>query len=280
MFLHSKTNVNTANVIIIPENRRPSPFRREYPEHTAVDLQRRDDDPRWGLLTLPCKLGGMGIVQVPKLAIAAYASSIFSTLDICNNIYANEATTESLIGSVVQHWRTTINSDEPQPECKFKQNEWSHPMMLQQAESLKESGHVARLNGLMCPGAADWLNALPSRTLALQLTDDEFRIAIGYRLGAPVCTPHKCSYGDIVDAYGKHALVCKKTIRRLQEEWCLGIAVHARHSMGNHIIHRAFIQANIPSSPSDYSGLTVRDQMDSYWIHGRTEEHWIGTSPA
>ena len=147
------------------------------------------DDPRWEILTLPCKLGGMGIVQVPKLAIDAYALSIFCTLDICNNIYANEARTKSLIGSVVQHWRSTINSDEPLPERKFEQSEWSHPMTLQQAESLKESGHVARLNGLVCPGAADWLNALPSRTLALQLTDDEFRIAIGYRLGALVCTP-------------------------------------------------------------------------------------------
>ena len=100
------------------------------------------DDPRWELLTLPCKLGGMSTVQVHKLGIASYASSIFSTLDICNNIYANEATTESLIGSVVQHWRSTINKDEPLPERKFKQNEWSHPMMLQQAESLKESGHA------------------------------------------------------------------------------------------------------------------------------------------
>ena len=55
-------------------------------------------------------------------------------------------------------------------------------MMLQQAELLKDSGDSARLNGLMCPGAADWLNALPSRSLALQLSDDEFRIAIGFDL--------------------------------------------------------------------------------------------------
>ena len=214
-------------------------------------------------MTLPCKLGGMGIVQVPKLAIAAYASSIFSILDVCNNIYANEATTESLIGSVVQHWRSTINSDEPLPELKFKPNEWSNSMMLQQAESLKESGHVAGMNGLMCPGAADWLNALLSRTLALQVTDDEFRIAIGYRLRAPVCTPHKCSCGDIVDAYGKHALVCKKSR-----------SVHARHSMGNHIIYRAFIQANIPST-IEPQGLfrSDRKRPDGLilvpWTHGR-----------
>ena len=34
------------------------------------------------------------------------------------------------------------------------------------------------------------------------------------------------------------------------------------------------------SSPRDYSSLTVRDQMNSHWFHGRTEEHWLGTSPA
>ena len=135
--------------------------------------------------------------------------------------------------------------------------------MLQQAESIKGSGHVARLNGLVCPGAADWLNALPSRTLALQLTDDEFRIAIGYRLGAPLCTPHECSCGDIVDAYGKHALVCKKSR-----------SVHAKHSMGNHIIHRAFIQANFPST-IEPQGLfrSDRKRPDGItqvpWTHGR-----------
>ena len=169
------------------------------------------DDPRWELMTLPCKLGGMGIMQVPKLAIAAYASSVFSTLDICNTIYASEPTTESLIQDAIQRWRNNVSTDVPLPERKYKQKKWSLPMMLQQAELLKDSGDSNRLNGLMCPGAADWLNALPSRSLALQLSDDEFRIAIGFRLGAPVCTPHKCSCGDIVDSYGKHALVCKKS---------------------------------------------------------------------
>ena len=116
------------------------------------------------------------------------------------------------------------------------------------------------MNALVCPGAADWLNALPSRTLALH---DEFRIAIGYRLGAPVCTPHGCSCGDIVDAYGKHALVCKKSR-----------SVHAKHSMGNHMIHSAFIQVNVLSNIEPQRlfrsyrkrpvGLTLVP-----WTHGR-----------
>ena len=221
------------------------------------------DDPRWELMTLPCKLGGMGIMQVPKLAIAAYASSVFSTLDICNTIYASEPTTETLIQDAIQRWRNNVSTDVPLPERKYKQKKWSLPMMLQQAELLKDSGDSARLNGLMCPRAADWLNALPSRSLALQLSDDEFRIAIGFRLGAPVCTPHKCSCGDIVDSYGKHALVCKKSR-----------SVHARHSMGNHIIHRAFIQANIPST-LEPQGLfrSDRKRPDGLtlvpWSHGR-----------
>ena len=110
--------------------------------------------------------------------------------------------------------------------------------MLHQSECLlrENPADKSRIKGLLCQGASDWLNALPSRTLSLQMNDEEFRIAVGYRLGASVCIPHKCSCGDIVDAFGKHALVCKKSK-----------SVHARHALGNNIIHRAFIQANIPS---------------------------------
>ena len=47
--------------------------------------------------------------------------------------------------------------------------------MIQQAELLRETEHASSLNGLR-PGAADGLNAFPSRTLVLQITANEDQI--------------------------------------------------------------------------------------------------------
>ena len=37
-----------------------------------------------------------------------------------------------------------------------------------------------------------WLNALPVSTLGLCMDDDTVHVAIGLRLGAPLCLPHVC----------------------------------------------------------------------------------------
>ena len=40
------------------------------------------------------------------------------------------------------------------------------------------------------------------------------RVAIGLRLGLELCVPHQCHYGAQVDAFGRHAFVCKKAAGR------------------------------------------------------------------
>ncbi len=56
--------------------------------------------------------------------------------------------------------------------------------------------------------SSDWLNALPSRTLCLNLSDAHFRVAVGLRLGAPVCSTHTCVCDSEADKNGQHALAC------------------------------------------------------------------------
>ena len=97
------------------------------------------------------------------------------TLGYKDNRVASRPSGRNLIKSIIQNWWNIINSDTPLAERKFEQDKWSLPMMIQQAELLRETEHASSLNGLP-PGAADWLNAFPSRTLELQITANEDQI--------------------------------------------------------------------------------------------------------
>ena len=50
----------------------------------------------------------------------------------------------------------------------------------------------------------------PSSSLGLRMDDNTVRVAIGLRLGLPLCSPHTCrSCGDEVGANGLHGLSCR-----------------------------------------------------------------------
>ena len=72
------------------------------------------------------------------------------------------------------------------------------------------------------------MNCLPFTAIGTLLDKESFRIAISQRLGLPVCAPHKCRCGAIVDRYGLHPLSCRFSAGRLP-----------RHSALNDIIKRA-----------------------------------------
>ena len=76
------------------------------------------------------------------------------------------------------------------------------------------------------------MNCLPSTAIGTLLDNESFRIAINQRLGLPVCAPHKCRCGAIVDIYGLHPLSCRFSAGRLP-----------RHSALNDIIKRTLSSA-------------------------------------
>ena len=73
------------------------------------------------------------------------------------------------------------------------------------------------------------------------------RVAVGPRLGTPLCIPHQCPCGAQVDSVGTHGLSCKRSAARIQ-----------RHNALNDIIHRSLITAGVPSS-KEPSGLIRSD---------------------
>ena len=69
------------------------------------------------------------------------------------------------------------------------------------------------------------------------MDDDSLRIAVGLRMGAPICGPHLCHHCRAeVDVLGRHAVSCRKSEVR-----------HYRHAAVNDIIHRTLVSAHVPS---------------------------------
>jgi len=105
------------------------------------------------------------------------------------------------------------------------------------SSSITEPHHQARWLACQDKSSGEWLKAIPITSCGLRLDDESIRIAIGLRLGAPLCSPHPCPCGAAVDSTGIHGLSCRHNKGRLP-----------RHSSFNDIVHRSLIRAGVPSS--------------------------------
>ena len=69
------------------------------------------------------------------------------------------------------------------------------------------------------------------------MDDETTCIAVGLRLGTPLCNPHECSYyGTAVDDVATHGLSCHRSEGR-----------HPCHAAVNDVIHRALASAKVTS---------------------------------
>jgi len=113
-------------------------------------------------------------------------------------------------------------------------------------ESLKSQTDRARLLAVSEPSNSDWLKAFPITSCGLRLSNEVIRIAVGLRLGLPLCVEHTCVCGRQVDRLGTHGLSCLSAEGKT-----------TRHQMINDIIHRSLSAAGVPSikEPPDTSKL-------------------------
>ena len=105
----------------------------------------------------------------------------------------------------------------------------------QTSESLLDNANVikqARLLGASSTESAAWLAALPVSTFGNLVDDASLPISVGLRLGASICSEHRCVCGGMVD----HGLACKKSRGR-----------QGRHSALNESIQRALGSAKVTS---------------------------------
>jgi len=93
----------------------------------------------------------------------------------------------------------------------------------------------------------DWLFALPIASCGLCFDDEAVWVTVSIHLGLPICVPHQCQCGELVDAYGIHSLVCKRASGRT-----------SRHQTLNELVARAFVSAGIPVT-EEPNGLSRSD---------------------
>ena len=215
------------------------------------------------------KEGGLGVRRVSELALSAFLASAASTLRIQDQMLLQcNVSADQHLTAYKSIWSTLFpNSLLPEPPLSCSQSSWDKPAITQAKQKLTDSAidvySKARLLAVTTPHSGDWLHARPITACNLRLDNEAVRVAVGLRLGVPLCQPHKCQCGSMIDAVGYHSLSCKKTSGRI-----------SRHQAVNDIIWRAMSKAGIPAvkEPAGLSRIDGKrpDGMSLLpWISGR-----------
>ena len=191
---------------------------------------------------LPVRWGGLGLRSATQLAPSAFLSSLTAAESLLRALLppALLAAPDPNFDAAISCWQALGGASTPAGETAERQRSWDDQVCSSQYDSLvaAASGPAvrARLLAVKAEGSGAWLQALPASSLGLRLGDDELRIAVGLRLGAPLVRPHTCCCGQPVAANGHHGLACRRSAGR-----------HVRHRLANEIIARAFRSAEVPA---------------------------------
>ena len=226
-------------------------------------------DTQWIQASLPVRRGGLGIRRVSSLAPSAFLASAASTQDLQARILSGcHVTVDSAFDRVLAEWSALYNQTGilvPVGRDAAKQRAWDEPCTTADASKVMASQpdrhSQARLLALSAPHSGDWLHALPISSCGLRLDDEAVRVAVGLRLGAKLCQPHRCPCGANVQPEGTHGLACKRSAGRT-----------ARHHNLNDLVCRALIRAGVPSIKEPVGLL----RSDGKRPDGLTQIPWQG----
>ena len=203
-----------------------------------------------------CEACGLGVRRAVQLAPSAYLASTAATAELVSTILPSTHHSLPVPASVLalKKWSEGHNCVPPTGTEAMKERNWDIISAEATASSLLEGAsddvERARLLAAMDKDAGAWLQALPISSMGLRMDDSTLRIAVGLRLGSPICAPHLCQHcGAEVSASGTHGLSCKSSKGR-----------HICHAAINDIIHRSLTTAGLPSR-LEPPGLMARGRM-------------------
>ena len=196
----------------------------------------------WMQASLPVRAGGVGVRRAVQLAPSAYLASAAGCSELMREILPShlQNTTDPSSEAALACWSQGHSKPPPSAPDSFRQKAWDLVQIETTFDSLLESAPNqqarARLLAVSTSESGAWLHALPISALGLRMDDDVIRIAVGLRLGLPLCWPHCCSNcGSAVDNLGTHELSCRFSKGR-----------HSRHAALNDIIKRSLESAKVP----------------------------------
>ena len=218
---------------------------------TNIDFDQGDS---WLQATLPVKLGGLGFRSASILALSAFLASADGASELMQQLLPDHLSSIPYPDRelALSGWKQVLPEDTPVLSATNRQKSWDQPVIQHMLDILldhcMDELSRSRLLGASSPESGAWLNAPPISSLGLCMSNDAIRIAIGLRVGAPICLPHTCgSCGRPVDNFGLHGLSCRSSQGRIP-----------RHQMLNNIIYHSLASANI-SSRLEPSGLYRAD---------------------
>jgi len=193
-------------------------------------------------LTLPLRLGGLGIRKPTQLSLPCYLSSLSGCSTLIKFFLppSHHAIIDDQIQETTAQLRAALG-DFAGPLDIESQSGLDDLFCKQQLLNLEDSADTeaerARLLAARTPLSRKWLQALPSDPIGTLLTDFQFRVGVGLKLGGILCHPHICRLcGKSISSTGEHALNCRKSQGR-----------HSRHSALNEEVKKTLVKAQIPA---------------------------------
>ena len=163
------------------------------------------------------------------LASSAFLASAAATLPLQNAILSEpiKAAEDPGVSSATTTWTSLTQSSIPVEATRQIQKAWDTPgeaTVYQKilVDDTNTATDIARLKAAATLHAGDWLHASPITAVGLRLSDEDIRIAVGFRLRSRTCQTNRYLCGSLVDAQGLHGLSCRKSaprqIRHAQNE--------------------------------------------------------------
>ena len=176
-----------------------------------------EDSPSWSQATLPVRSGGLGIRSAAQVAPSAFLSSMAASTDLVRCIVPPHLRDASLPNrdEAMSLWSKGHSHPPPEGEAQH-QKSWDSIIVASAVDSLLQSASNPRDRAhlLACATreSGAWLEALPISSIGLRMEDQSVRVAVGLRLGTPLCRPNTCCHcGLDVDALGTHGLSCRRS---------------------------------------------------------------------
>ena len=200
-----------------------------------------ENDLAWSQASLPVWSGGLGVRSGTQLAPSAFLASAAGCTDIIHLLLPPRLRDcpYKACEAALRAWR--VGHEEPPPLAADHslQKAWDTPRVEATFKAIQaaapDAPARARLLAACRKESGAWLHALPVSALGLRMDDEVMRVAMGLRLGVPLCHPHECHLcGAGVDHQGTHGLHCQRSLGR-----------NPRHMAINDLIKRSLATAKI-----------------------------------